>query len=355
MFISYVSSDAEEAARISTFLRDRGADPWLDKERLKLGDDWEATISQAVADADVFVACLRPGFDELGFRQREIRWALQALERRPVGQGFIVPFVLKPCTLPAWCGRLHVGRDLSRPTSEEELLEAIKKHCKWVPPRKRPPTKGERVESVRISVVHDEPGQIDVLLKPNRNVSALRRAEQLSTELRDGKWQLDDTADGLVTVHKAFYVTRDNWKPTCRFSRNFEGEVERGRHPYVTVAFRLDPDVRSGKRQDKSVSGFIIDVYQEYIELWLSTSRKGTLPPFSNWSLRSDEICHGASMVARVFGMQPSERWSSPFVVLDDDGETEIYRIDADRSANHVVRRRASSRTHPKAASPQLR
>jgi hypothetical protein len=60
-------------------------DPWLDKYKLVLGDDWEAEIKKAVRTADCFVVCLKPGFDDTGFRQQEVRWALDALNLRPPG------------------------------------------------------------------------------------------------------------------------------------------------------------------------------------------------------------------------------------------------------------------------------
>jgi len=109
-------------------LKASGANPWMDKENLYLGDDWEHEVKRAVSNADLFLVCLRPGFDDVGFRQKEVRWALEALELRPQGKGFFVPFLLEPCEIPAWCAQFHAGADSTSPGTLEELFKAIEKH-----------------------------------------------------------------------------------------------------------------------------------------------------------------------------------------------------------------------------------
>jgi hypothetical protein len=128
IFICYVREDLARATALFHQLRSVGAEPWLDLQNLVLGDEWEAAIHNAVKQADAFVVCLRPGFDERGFRQREVRWAKEALEQRPPGQGFLIPFLLEPCDLPGWCTPFHAG-DVERPTTVEALVRALNKHC----------------------------------------------------------------------------------------------------------------------------------------------------------------------------------------------------------------------------------
>jgi hypothetical protein len=128
VFISYARQDEARALHLYRSLASAGVEPWLDREKLVLGDDWELEIKRAVAASDVFVVCLRPGFDEIGFRQKEVRWALEALQRRPIGRGFIIPYIIEACDLPVWCEAIHAGRDLSEPTPFEDLLSAIEKH-----------------------------------------------------------------------------------------------------------------------------------------------------------------------------------------------------------------------------------
>lgn len=128
VFICHANEDAKIARELYQHLTAAGADPWLDKKKLVLGDDWEREIKKAVAGADAFVVCLRPGFDDVGFRQKEVRWAIEALQLRPPGRGFIIPFIIEPCEIPDWCVPFHAGGDLSKPTSVGELLRAVAKH-----------------------------------------------------------------------------------------------------------------------------------------------------------------------------------------------------------------------------------
>ena len=132
IFICYAKDDAEYAERIYHALKEVGADPWLDRKVLVHGDWWENEIRKAVQRSDAFVVCLRPGFDEIGFRQREIRWAMEALELRPPGRAFIIPFIVEPCDIPHWCRPLHVGADPLLPTTIGDLLVAVRKHCEAI-------------------------------------------------------------------------------------------------------------------------------------------------------------------------------------------------------------------------------
>ncbi len=127
VFLCHAKEDAERAKGLFRRLRANDMDPWLDKYSLVLGDDWELEIKNAVLRADAFVVCIRAGFDDIGFRQKEIRWALDALDLRPPGRGFIIPYRLEPCALPKWLLPFHAGDDTSQSTFEE-LLTALKKH-----------------------------------------------------------------------------------------------------------------------------------------------------------------------------------------------------------------------------------
>ncbi len=129
IFICYCKQDAGQADELYMKLKAAGANPWLDKRCLKLGDEWEHEIKNAVATADAMIVCLRLGFDEIGFRQKEVRWGIEALQLRPPGRGFIIPFITEPCDLPSWCAPFHAGSDLSQPTAIKDVITAIEKLC----------------------------------------------------------------------------------------------------------------------------------------------------------------------------------------------------------------------------------
>ena len=46
--ISYASEDVDAAKRLREDLKDTGLNPWLDKERLIGGQNWEVSIKKAI-------------------------------------------------------------------------------------------------------------------------------------------------------------------------------------------------------------------------------------------------------------------------------------------------------------------
>ena len=129
VFICYMKRDVAKAEELFEYLSVAGADPWLDTQSLNLGDVWEDEIKKAVSESDAFVVCLRPEFDTIGFRQKEIRLALETLQMRPSETGFIIPFIIEPCELPIWSKRFHAGAHHSDPSTLKDLIAAVNKHC----------------------------------------------------------------------------------------------------------------------------------------------------------------------------------------------------------------------------------
>ena len=80
-----------------TRLTKDGVDAWLDKEKLLPGQDWELEIRKAVREADVVVVCLSKQFNQAGFRQKEVRLALDTAMEQPEGEIFIIPARLEEC------------------------------------------------------------------------------------------------------------------------------------------------------------------------------------------------------------------------------------------------------------------
>jgi hypothetical protein len=130
IFLCHAKDDSDRAKELYHRLRAHNMEPWLDKYNLKLGDEWEPEIRKAVRRADAVVICLTPRFDEIGFRQQEVRWALDAFRLRPPGRGFLIPYFFEPSPIPEWLEPFHAGEDLTKPTNFEQLLSAVKKHSR---------------------------------------------------------------------------------------------------------------------------------------------------------------------------------------------------------------------------------
>jgi len=97
VFLCHAHSDKDAVKALYARLKREGVDVWLDKEKLLPGADWELEIRKAVREADVVVVCLSKQFNQAGFRQKEVRIALDAAMEKPEGEIFIIPARLEEC------------------------------------------------------------------------------------------------------------------------------------------------------------------------------------------------------------------------------------------------------------------
>ncbi|MCB0104109.1 MAG: toll/interleukin-1 receptor domain-containing protein [Anaerolineales bacterium] len=97
VFLCHAHADREAVRTLYTRLTNDGVDAWLDKEKLLPGQDWELEIKKAVREADVVVVCLSKQFNQAGFRQKEVRLALDTAMEKPEGEIFIIPARLEEC------------------------------------------------------------------------------------------------------------------------------------------------------------------------------------------------------------------------------------------------------------------
>ncbi len=97
VFLCHAHADRDPVRGLYTRLTQDGVDAWLDKAKLLPGQDWELEIRKAVRDADVVVVCLSKQFNQVGFRQKEVRLALDTAMEKPEGEIFIIPARLEEC------------------------------------------------------------------------------------------------------------------------------------------------------------------------------------------------------------------------------------------------------------------
>jgi tetratricopeptide (TPR) repeat protein len=97
VFLCHASTDKAAVRELYQRLTQDGADAWLDKEKLLPGQDWEYEIRKAVRESDVVVVCLSKQFNQAGFRQKEVKWALDTAMEKPEGEIFIIPARLEEC------------------------------------------------------------------------------------------------------------------------------------------------------------------------------------------------------------------------------------------------------------------
>lgn len=97
VFLCHAHADAAAVHALYVRLTKDGVDVWLDKEKLLPGQDWELEIKKAVRESDVIVVCLSKQFNQAGFRQKEVRLALDTAMEKPEGEIFIIPARLEEC------------------------------------------------------------------------------------------------------------------------------------------------------------------------------------------------------------------------------------------------------------------
>lgn len=97
VFLCHAHADRDAVYALYTRLIKDGVHAWLDKEKLLPGQDWEYEIRKAVRESDVIIVCLSKQFNQAGFRQKEVRWALDTAMEKPEGEIFIIPARLEEC------------------------------------------------------------------------------------------------------------------------------------------------------------------------------------------------------------------------------------------------------------------
>ncbi len=102
VFISYAREDEKFARELFLFLKRDGYDPWMDKENLVAGSDWEREIERAVDNTDVQIFLLSSrSVEKRGVFQKEIRVALKSAELLLENDISIIPLRIEDCEVPA--------------------------------------------------------------------------------------------------------------------------------------------------------------------------------------------------------------------------------------------------------------
>jgi hypothetical protein len=179
VFLCHAHADRETVRALYSRLIKDGVDAWLDKEKLLPGQDWELEIRQAVREADVVVVCLSRQFNQEGFRQKEVRLALDSAMEKPDGEIFIIPARLEECDTLESLRKWHLV-DLFEEDGYERLTRALQTRADRIgvilqvkhrrSPKVPEPRKGEKLVSEK--KLTEKPKNAKPQL---RNTKALRK------------------------------------------------------------------------------------------------------------------------------------------------------------------------------------
>jgi hypothetical protein len=125
-FLCHAKEDKSIVRGIAHRLLSDGYMVWFDEVDLVAGADWEREIEAAIERCDYAIIFLsRNSCSKTGYVQREIRYALEQHERRPLGQRFIIPVMLDDVAPPREFSSFHWLK-VSRDNWYEQLCRALK-------------------------------------------------------------------------------------------------------------------------------------------------------------------------------------------------------------------------------------
>jgi hypothetical protein len=90
-------------------------DPWLDEEKISLGQHWTTVIEDALDSSDLVIIFLsKNSVQKEGFVQRELNYAWELSLEKPRNVIFLIPFRLDECEVPRHLAQGNGGITLAR-------------------------------------------------------------------------------------------------------------------------------------------------------------------------------------------------------------------------------------------------
>lgn len=130
VFLCHASQDKPVVRELYQKLAAEGwIEPWLDKDKILPGQQWQVVIEEAVESADIVIVFLsNHSVQKEGFVQRELRYAYVMALEKPESTIFLIPVRLEDCPAPRslrdlqWLNYFGVEKD----DSYAGLLQALK-------------------------------------------------------------------------------------------------------------------------------------------------------------------------------------------------------------------------------------
>lgn len=95
IFLSYASPDRERVFEYYDYLSSKGFQVWMDKRRIKGGQNWDFEIKRALQKATIIIVFIsQNSVDRRGYAQREIKIALDQANDRLVDDIYVIPVLL---------------------------------------------------------------------------------------------------------------------------------------------------------------------------------------------------------------------------------------------------------------------
>ena len=126
IFISYAREDRDPVIALYRYLKRHGFTPWMDKEDMPPGAEWRLEIPKIVHRSDVVLVCVsNQSTRKIGYLQKEIRIALEAVQERPIGEVYLIPVRLENCQIPSQLANWQ-AIDLFAQNGLDRLIQALR-------------------------------------------------------------------------------------------------------------------------------------------------------------------------------------------------------------------------------------
>ncbi len=125
IFLCHASEDKDRVYEIYNKLKKHKLEPWLDKEDLLPGQNWQLEIPKALKKSKyIIIFFSENSVSKRGYVQREFKLALDTLKEIPEGEIFIIPVRLDKCQIPPAFGNIQHS-DIFKAGEFEKVLKIL--------------------------------------------------------------------------------------------------------------------------------------------------------------------------------------------------------------------------------------
>lgn len=128
-FLSYSSTETEEARRLKRELEARGIGVWIDHDRIEVGEVLPEALRVAIADSDYVLVMVSPSAVTSDWVTQEIRLGLE--RELSLKRTVVIPVVVKPSSHPLLEHRIHL--DLTLDESRRAELDRLVRKLRGEP------------------------------------------------------------------------------------------------------------------------------------------------------------------------------------------------------------------------------
>ncbi len=127
VFISHAKEDYVVAEELYDYLHQNNYSPWLDKKKIKVGENWDFEINNALKNSTFVILLLSSiSINKRGYVQKEFNKALRYAEEKLIDDIYIIPILLDKCEVPKHLGK-YQWIEIDENNAMEEILFSLNK------------------------------------------------------------------------------------------------------------------------------------------------------------------------------------------------------------------------------------